>query len=137
MIQSNKRNSLASLVQSSKKDAKKLFKIVNSILGRNDDNRMPPSRSDKQLAEEFASYFLEKIDKIREKFKGIEPYEPRQLGTPQLVKFMLVTSSQLAKTIKKMQPKTCGLDVILTSKLQEILPGCLPSITHLVNSSLE
>ena len=36
-----------------------------------------------------------------------------------------------------MKPKTCDLDLIPTSKLQEILPGCLPSITHLVNSSLE
>ena len=36
-----------------------------------------------------------------------------------------------------MQPKTCALDIIPTSKLQEILGGCLPAITHLVNSSLD
>ena len=36
-----------------------------------------------------------------------------------------------------MQPKTCALDIILTSKLQELLGGCLPAITHLVNSSLD
>ena len=113
------------------------------------DNRISKHRSatsihkskytitDKQLTEDFAKYFRNKIDKIRDKFTGIEPYMPRQLDIPQLVKFALVTSSQLEKTIKKMQPKTCGLDIIPTSKLQEMLPGCLPSITHLVNSSLD
>ena len=137
MIRFNKRSSIASLVQSSEKDAKKLFKIMNSILGRNDDNPMPPSKTDKQLAEDFASYFSEKIDKIREKFKGTSPYKPRQLDTPQLVKFAPIPSSQLGKLITRMQPKSCGLDTLPTSKLQEILQGCLPSITHLVNSSLD
>ena len=118
MIRFNKRNSIASLVQSSEKDAKKLFKIVNSILGRNNDNPMPPSKTDKQLTEDFASYFSEKIDKIREKFRGIPPYKPRQLDTPQLVKFTPITSSQLGRLIKRMQPKSCGLDILPTSKLQ-------------------
>ena len=36
-----------------------------------------------------------------------------------------------------MQPKTCALDFIPTSKLQELLGGYLPAITHLVNSSLD
>ena len=109
---------------------------MNSVLGRKDDNPLPPTRTDKQLMEDFATYFLNIIDKIRDKFAGIEPYKPRQLDIQQLVKFVPVTSSQLEKTIKKMQPKICDLDIIPTSKL-EILPGCLPSITHLVNSLLD
>ena len=36
-----------------------------------------------------------------------------------------------------MPSKTCQLDEIPTAKLQEILEGCLPSLTHLVNSSLD
>ena len=36
-----------------------------------------------------------------------------------------------------MKPKTCALDLIPTSKLQEIIEGCIPAITHLVNSSLD
>ena len=35
-----------------------------------------------------------------------------------------------------MPPKTCALDTIPTAKLQELLEGCLPVLTHLVNSSL-
>ena len=74
---------------------------MNSVLGRKDDNSMPPNRTDKQLTENFAIYFLNKIDQIRDKFAGIEPYKLRQLDTPQLVKFAPITSSQLEKTIKQ------------------------------------
>ena len=137
MLNYNKRASLATLVEAAEKDLKKLFRIVNSLLGRKEDNPMPLGKMDSQLAEEFATFFLEKIDKIRDKFKGIVPYHPRQLGTPNLERFAPISSRQLEKIIHKMKPKTCALDLIPTSKLQEIIEGCIPTITHLVNSSLD
>ena len=36
-----------------------------------------------------------------------------------------------------MQPKTCSLNIIPTSKFEEILDGCLPALVHLVNRSLD
>ena len=137
MLNYNKRASLSTLVESAEKDLKKLFKIVTSLLARKEDNPMPLGKMDSQLAEEFVTFFLDKIDRIRDKFKGIAPYQPRQLETPQLEKFAPITSRQLEKTIHGMQPKTCALDIILTSKLQEVLEGCIPAIAHLVNSSLD
>ena len=137
MLNYNKRASLAGLVDSAERDSKKLFRIINSLLGRKEDNPMPLGKMDSQLAEEFASFFLNKIDTIREKFLGIDPYQPRQLDSPKLEKFTPVTTKQLEKTEKGMQPKMCALDIIPTSKLQEVLVGCLPAITHLVNSSLD
>ena len=89
-----------------------------------------------QLSEDFATYFLDKIEKIRQRFKGIEQYQPSELEIPQLVKFALVTTSRLGQIIRQMPSKTCQLDDVPTAKLQEILEGCLPSITHIVNSSL-
>ena len=98
---------------------------------------MPLGKTDSQLAEEFVTFFLEKIDRIRDRFKGIALYQPRQLETPQLEKFTLISSRQLEKTIHRMKPKTCALDLIPTSRLQEIIEGCIPAITHLINSSLD
>ena len=123
-------------MESAERDSKKLFKIVNSLLGRKEDNPMPLGKMDSQLADESAT-FLDKIDRTRDKFKGIAPYQPRKLDTPQLEKFTPITSRQLEKTIQGMQPKTCTLDIIPTSKLQEVIGGCLPAITHLVNSLLD
>ena len=137
MLKYNKCASLAGLVQAAKRDSKKLFRIVNSLLGRKEDNPMPEGKTDSQLAEEFASFFLNRIDKIREMTQGIAPYQPRPLDTPLLEKFAPITTRQLEKIIKGMQPKTCALDIIPTSKLQELLDRCLPAITHLVNTSLD
>ena len=38
MLNYNKRASLATLVESAEKDSKKLFRIVNSLLGRKEEN---------------------------------------------------------------------------------------------------
>ena len=41
----------------------KLYKLVNSILGKSKDNPMPDKE---KLDDEFADYFLGKIQKIRD-----------------------------------------------------------------------
>ena len=117
MLNYNKRASLASLVESAERNSKKLFRIVNSLLGRKEDNPMPLGKMDSQLTEDFATFFLNKIDRIRDKFQGIELYKPRQLDTPQLEKYASITTRQLEKTIKGMQTKTCALDIIPGSLL--------------------
>ena len=97
MLNYNKRASLATLVESAERDSKKLFRIVNSLLGRKEENPMPLGKTDSELAEEFATFFLEKIDKTRVRFKEIAPYLPRKLGTTRLEKFTPISSSQLEK----------------------------------------
>ena len=53
---------------------------------------MSPSTSNSQLAEEFVEFFHTKTEKIRGKFKDIEPYQPRQLDVSLLMKFTPVTT---------------------------------------------
>ena len=63
---------------------------------------MPRARTPAKLNEEFTSYFLNKIDRISDRFKDTAPYQPRQLDTPQLHRFALVTTSRLGQIIKEM-----------------------------------
>ena len=112
---------------------KQLFRIVDSILGKKNENPLPKANSNKELAENFASYFHTKIDTIREKFQGIDSYNPQHKEVPQLVKFTLVLPSEQGKIIQRMSPKTCKLDQIPTNKLQEILDGCLSALLHITN----
>ena len=63
---------------------------------------MPPSISNSQIADEFAELFHTKIERIREKFRDIEPYQPRHLDAPLLRKFTPITTSNLEKTIRGM-----------------------------------
>ena len=45
--------------------------------------------------------------------------------------------SQLAQLIKAMPTETCQLDVIPTDKLKQLLKGCLPALTHIINILLD
>ena len=123
MLNYYKWNHLVSLVIEAQNDSKQLFRIVNSRLGKKNENPLPKANSNSKLAENFASYFHTKIDTIREKFQGIDSYNPQPREVPQLVKFAPVLPSELGKIIHRMPSKTCKLDQILTNKLQEILEG--------------
>ena len=60
MIQSVHTQVLSDKVSGCGWDTKKLYSIVNGLIGRTVDNPMPESESDEQLAEDFADYFMEK-----------------------------------------------------------------------------
>ena len=90
-----------------------------------------------KLAEDFASFFLEKIQKIRDKFEGIPAYQPKHMAVPQLVKFPPFSQKEIKKLIMSMKTKSCELDVMPTNILKQIIDNCLPAVTKLVNLSLE
>ena len=95
MLRFNKRASIVELVHSSQNNSKKLFRLVNKLLGKENSNPMPPATKQEQLCEDFTIFFKGKIDRIHERFVNIEPCQPSQLDTPQLGRFAPVTSSTL------------------------------------------
>ena len=48
-----------------KKKKKKIYKIANRILGTNKEKPMPTMDDKNKLADDFADYFIDKIQKIR------------------------------------------------------------------------
>ena len=136
MLDYNKRHHLIAKIDEANKDSKQLFRALNSILGNKDENPLPTETTNSQLAEDVVDFFLNKINKIRERFTNIPAYQPRQLETPQLREFALVTQSQLAKIVKSMPAKTCQLN-IPTGRHKQVLEGCLPALTHITSKSLD
>ena len=53
-------------IVSHRNDIKYLYKVVTNLSGVRKENPMPPAESDQLLAEEFADFFIEKINKIQE-----------------------------------------------------------------------
>ena len=47
-----------------KGDVKGLYRMVNKLMGTASENPLPNHTSDKDLAEEFADFFMGKIQKI-------------------------------------------------------------------------
>ena len=55
--------SLHHLVKQKSTDTKKLFKLVTVLTGNKDQNPLPEAKSDKGLAEKYAQFFLNNIEK--------------------------------------------------------------------------
>ena len=137
MLEYNKRHHLATIVKEANKDSKQLFKALDSILGNKNENQLPTGTTDSELAEDFADFFLNKMDRIRKELTNIPAYQPNEIDTPKLRNFTPITQSHLEKTIKAMPTNSCQLDVIPTDKVKKVLGGCLPALTHIINKSLE
>ena len=117
------------------KNTKGLFRLIDK-LGNNTKGNPLPNGPPEVLAEEFATYFLEKIRTIQEKFINTKPFQPETKEVPQFRFFVPLTSRQVYKTIMMMKSKSCELDTVPTYILKEILPACLESLTSIVNLSL-
>ena len=90
-----------------------------------------------ELAEEFADFFLNKILTIRKQFEDISPYMPTTKDIPILQKFAPMSEKEVKEIIMSMKTKCCELDALPTSLLKRMIDVCLPSITKIVNLSLE
>ena len=66
MIREEKLKSTSGKVEECKGDTRKLYSLVRYLTGTKVQNPMPSSIGDKKLANDFADYFIEKIQKIRD-----------------------------------------------------------------------
>ena len=131
----SKKQSILQKVIDNRKNTKGLFRLINKLTNNTKGNPLP-NRPPEVLAEEFATYFLEKIRTIWEKFINTKPFQP---GTKEILQFRCftpLTSRQVYKTIMMMKSKSCELDTVPTYIFKEILPACLESLTTIVNLSL-
>ena len=63
-------------ILSHRQDIKYLYNVVTNLLGVRKENPMLPAESDQPLAEEFADFFIEKINKIQEDLDQYDLYQP-------------------------------------------------------------
>ena len=74
---------------------KKLFLLVNHLTGCKPEIPLPTRRSDKELAEGFASFFLSKIVKIREELDYYPLYQPSKSDIPKFNHFRKLEEYQV------------------------------------------
>ena len=116
---------------------KQLFHLVNNITMSKTPNPMPEGKTDAQLAGEFASFFLNKIEKIRFQFQNTDQYIPEvNASVPRIHELLPLTDEEREKEICSMNNKTCEIDAIPTYLIKDILPAVLKTITQIVNMSL-
>ena len=91
MLKTTKKATLSEKIKECGRDSKKLYNFVSNITGTTKNNPMPTASSDEQLANEFAEFFIGKINKIREDLNNHEKYIPySQIVVPPLREFELL-----------------------------------------------
>ena len=126
------------LISDKSHDSKKLWRELHKVLHRSHSTTLRTCESLKSLADHFATFFSNKIMKIRESFTSSEscsmvhpPFDP-----PKLTVFTQVTQDEIGKIISKSPTKSCLMDPLPTFLIKECIDILLPSITKLVNCSL-
>ena len=88
---------IAEKVNECNNDVKKLYNLVNNLMGRNPDFPFPDSESNEMLANEFADFLMEKIKRIRDSLEVHPTYNPQATVTTFMCKFEQVTIKEVAK----------------------------------------
>ena len=137
MIKFHKRHSIFTNIKANHNNTRQLYKIISGLMGQDNTNPLLEAHSDQELAEDFAEFFLQKIENICDKFNNTTPYTTEPNDVPQLSKFSPIHESDLLKIIKAMPTKSCELDYMGTDKIKAVLHTCILSITKIVNLSLD
>ncbi|KAK3506719.1 hypothetical protein QTP70_017053, partial [Hemibagrus guttatus] len=121
-------------LETSAQDPPKLHNIFSSLL----NPPAPPSPS-YLTAEDFASFYTEKIERICQTFTSL-PTSPtshnQHSATPSLTQLSTVAAEEVFQITRSCNPTTCPLDPIPSAMLQTISTDLLPFITTVINRSL-
>ena len=98
---------------------------------------MPPAKTDKELADQFADFFLTKIRKVREDLADCQTYSPEPIQTTILGASQPMTVDEVTKIMRSMPSKSYESDVIPTSLLKSILDKIAGVNTSIINISRE
>ena len=138
MIREEKLKSKSGKVEECKGDTRKLYSLVRYLTGTKVQNPMPSCTGDKKLANDFADYFIEKIQKIWDDLDANPKFKPTRNSTITPLKiFEPTTVDEVTTTIMGMKTKSCELDFLPTSLLKKTLPHVINTITNIINVSLE
>ena len=118
------------------RDNKQLYKLASSLMGMKKENQLPECDSKEELANQFANFFIEKIQTIRDKLDDLPVYDLKDSSPPKLSSLEPLTNEEVRQIMKEMPAKYCDLDAVPTSILKEALDLLLPTLVKLVNLSL-
>ena len=99
-------------------------------------NPLPPSLSNKELANDFVDYFMNKIQPIRNTLYTHLKYSAPLWNAPTFSMFEPLSTSDVMEVIIWMKTKLCEIGLIPTKPLKEILLSVIEPITKIVNTSL-
>ena len=131
-------------ISESQNSQRELFKICNTIMDTSKRKSLPDCENSENLANKFNSFFIDKIEKIRENISHAsvnENFREYMVGKPTCAEktmsdFTFIPRDELKKLITSKKIKTSIDDTIPAYLLNECLDEILPALEQLVNLSL-
>jgi hypothetical protein len=117
-------------------DSKKLFNIINELTGNRKQKIIPDNTSTDTLSEEFANFFLEKIQHIRDELDLYPEYQPPISTTATFDHFLQTSEQTVRRLLISAKPASCDLDPIPTYIVKDFVDIFAPILTKIVNLSL-
>ena len=136
MLKMAKAESITKMVDDCNRDSKKLYNLAALLMGTVKENPLPDHTDKEELANQFASFFINKIQDIGDQLDTLPTYCHISIDPPEFLEFELMTEEEVGNIIKGMSAKMCDMDIIPTTLLKEALPGLLPMITKIANASM-
>ena len=122
-------------MDNSKNRSRTLYRILRLFAKPEDNNPLPDINKEK-LSDEFADYFLNTIDKIKEPFKGEVKHSPPISSCTMLPHFKSLTEEQVFTLIQHMNHTTCVMDPCNKKFLMKFKDTLIGTITKIINISL-
>ncbi|KAL5270292.1 hypothetical protein ACHWQZ_G001136 [Mnemiopsis leidyi] len=138
---SKKKQYFKRFLDNSHRNPKTLYKMVNNVMDRKQDNAIPDTENIEELASTFNTFFTEKIEKIREKMTTsphIDLCDPSedQKSINLLHQFEPATIDEVSDIIKETGVKCSPADILPQNLYEENISNLTPLLTDLVNLSL-
>ena len=117
-------------------DTKALYKLVFGIKGLQSGNLLPDPTTE-SIADEFADYLIDKINKIWSDLDKYDKYNPLHKTLKQtLSNFEPMTNEHVLRIINSMATKSCESNPIPTSSFKKAAALIIDEITTIINISL-
>ena len=131
MLKTAKKDAITDMVRDCGRNSKKLYILVTNLAGTFKENHFPEGLFIKELAEQFAEFFITKIKKYKQDLDDKGIFRSGSNGNPTHTLSILdrFTEEEVASIIKLKPSKMYEL-------LKEALDGLLPTLTRIVNLSL-
>lgn len=141
LSKSLKRECIRKKVYEANGDQKKLYSAFHSLIDKPNEMVLPDHDCDKQLAESFSNFFVQKVKKIQKSFESAGTSYvnviPEVFDGSLLTSFEPTSVSELSSLIQDHGIKLSSADILPTSLVTENLDLFLPVWTQLINTSFK
>ena len=123
-------------LSSGKNKSKTLYEITKTLTKDIKENIFPSSSWNKELADIFTNFFVEKVNKIRSKFQHDETDNIPIRNCNTVSNFQTITEEELFKTIKAMNSTTSSNDPCITKFILGFSQILVPVWIKIINKSI-